>query len=73
MWISFALTPNRVRAHLARGVSIVRETDLLSAAGYLCSAADNLRAIGLLALADEVEAFIATLDAEILLATLTDD
>jgi hypothetical protein len=53
-------------------MSIVRETDLLSAAGYLCSAADNLRAIGLLALADEVEAFIATLDAEILLATLTD-
>ena len=73
MWISFILTSNRVRAHLARRMSIVRESDLLCAAGYLCSAAETLRAIGLLALADEVEAFIASLDAEILLATLTDD
>jgi hypothetical protein len=46
-------------------VSIVRERDLLCAASYLCTAADNLRAVGLLSLADEIEAFIALLDAEI--------
>jgi len=46
----------------------VRESDLLCAASYLCSAADNLRAIGFSSLADEIEAFIALLDAEISLA-----
>jgi hypothetical protein len=48
----------------------MRESDLLCAAGYLCNAADNLRAIGLLTLADEIESFIVMLDAEILLRTL---
>ena len=54
------------------GMSIVCESDLLCAAGYLCSAADNLRAIGLVALAAEIEAFITMLDAEILLRTVTE-
>ena len=54
-------------------MSIVCERDLLSAAGYLSNAADNLRAIGLLRLAAEIDAFIATLDAEILLCTVTDE
>ena len=51
----------------------MRESDLLCAAGHLCDAADNLRAIGLTSLADAIEAFIATLDAEILLTTITQD
>lgn len=51
-------------------MGVVCESDLLCAAGYLCSAADNLRAIGLLALAAEIDSFIATLDAEILLRTV---
>ena len=53
------------------GMSIVYESDLLCAAAYLCNAADNLRALGLVALAAELESFIATLDAEILLRTVT--
>ena len=52
-------------------MSIVCESDLLCAAAYLCNAADNLRAMGLVALAAELESFIATLDAEILLRTVT--
>jgi len=54
-------------------VSIVHESDLLCAASHLCNAADNLRAVGLLSLADAIEAFIATLDAEILLTTAAED
>jgi hypothetical protein len=54
-------------------MGIVRESDLLCAAGYLCNAADNLRAVGLLSLAAEIDAFIAMLDTEILLRTITDD
>jgi len=52
------------------GMSIVCEADLLSAAGYLCNAADDLRAIGLFALAAQIDSFIAMLDAEILLRTV---
>jgi hypothetical protein len=48
----------------------MNESDLLSAAGYLSHAADDLRALGLLTLADKIESFIATLDAEILLRTV---
>ena len=40
---------------------------------YLCNAADNLRALGLLTFADKIDAFVAMLDAEILLSSLTDD
>ena len=54
-------------------MGIVRERDLLCAAGYLSNAADNLRAMGLLTLADEIDSFIAMLDAEILLAIYNDD
>jgi hypothetical protein len=51
----------------------VREAELLSAAGYLCNAADNLRAVGLSTLADELEALIATLDVEIVLGMFAAD
>jgi hypothetical protein len=51
----------------------VCESDLLCVAGYLCTAADNLRAVGLLRLAEEIESFIAMLDTEILLRTLTEE
>ena len=54
-------------------MAIVRERDLLCAAGYLSNAADNLRAMGLLTLADEIDAFIAMLDAEIVLGVHIDD
>jgi hypothetical protein len=54
-------------------MGIAREPELLSAAGYLCSAADNLRAVGLLTLADEIDAFLAMLDLEILLGARADD
>ena len=60
------------RIYLLR-MSIVCENDLLYAAGYLCNAADNLRAIGQFRLADEIDSFIAMLDAEILLRTVTDE
>ncbi len=52
-------------------MGIAREAELLSAAGYLCSAADNLRAVGLQTLADEIDAFIASIDLEILLGPLS--
>jgi hypothetical protein len=68
-----ALTPTGERLHYGVGMGIVREAELLSAAGYLCSAADNLRAIGLLMLADEIDAFVASLDVEILLGALRND
>jgi hypothetical protein len=56
-------------------MGIAREAELLSAAGYLCSAAENLRAVGLMMLADELDAFIASIDLEILLglSPLADD
>jgi hypothetical protein len=54
-------------------MGIARERDLLCAAGYLSNAADNLRAVGLVTLADEIDSFIAMLDIEILLAVRNDD
>ena len=54
-------------------MGIAREAVLLSAAGYLCSAAEDLRALGLGALADEVDAFIATIDLEVMLSLFGDD
>ena len=41
-----------------------REAELLSAAGYLCSAVENLRAIGLSGLADELDRYIIVLEVE---------
>jgi hypothetical protein len=53
-------------------MTMLREAELLSAASNLCGAADNLRALGLLLMADEIEAYLAMLEAEILLSTVTD-
>ncbi len=41
---------------------------LLSAASYLCSAADDLRGAGFCTFAEEIGTLLATLDAEILLS-----
>lgn len=48
-----------------------REAELLSAAGYLCSAVDNLRALGLLGLADEIDRYITVLEVEVFLDTVS--
>jgi hypothetical protein len=48
-----------------------RETELLSAAGYLCSAVENLRAIGLAGLADDLERYITMLEIEMFLNTVS--
>jgi hypothetical protein len=48
---------------MARHLAV--NANLLSAAGYLCCAVDDLRAAGLGTLADEIDAFIAILDARI--------
>ncbi len=48
-----------------------REAELLSAAGYLCSAVENLRAVGLLGLADEIDRCITVLEVEVFLDTVT--
>lgn len=47
-----------------------REAELLSAAGYLCSAVENLRALGLLGLADEIDRYITVLEVEVFLNTV---
>ena len=50
-------------------MGIVHDRDLLSAAGDLCSAADHLRAVGLVLLAEEIDAFLVTLEGEMRLAS----
>ena len=50
-----------------------RESRLLSTAGYLSNAADELRALGLVTLAEQIDSCIAMLDVEILLGTLHND
>jgi hypothetical protein len=47
-----------------------REAELLSAAGYLCSAVENLRALGLQGLADEIDRYITVLEIEVFLNTI---
>jgi len=47
-----------------------RETELLSAAGYLCSAVESLRAVGLSGLADELDRYIIVLEVEAFLNTV---
>ena len=70
MWTSFDLTLSTI-ALIRRGtMGSTRESDLLSAAGYLCSAADNLRALGLCALADDLDHYVQMLDVEIFLDTV---
>ena len=46
---------------------------LMLAAGYLCNAADGLRAAGLISFAEEVDSFLLILDAEIVLKSRTED
>lgn len=50
-------------------IAIAREAELLSAAGYLCNAVENLRAVGLLEYAEEIDRYITMLDVEVLLST----
>jgi hypothetical protein len=50
-------------------MGIAQERDLLAAAGDLCSAADHLRAVGLVLLAEEIDAFLATLEGEMRLVS----
>jgi len=45
----------------------MNETHLFSAGGYLCSAAEDLRSIGLFTLADEVETLIAVIELDLLI------
>lgn len=47
-----------------------REAELLSAAGHLCSAVDNLRSLGLMALADDLDQYINMLEVEAFLDTV---
>lgn len=70
MWTSFALTAV-TNALIRRGtMGTAREAELLSAAGYLCSAVENLRAIGLSGLADELDRYIIVLEVEAFLNTV---
>jgi hypothetical protein len=46
---------------------------LVSAAASMCSAADRLRAAGLVIFAEEIESLIAILDAEILLSASSEE
>jgi hypothetical protein len=48
-----------------------REAELMSAAGYLCSAVENLRALGLAGLADEIDRYITVLEIEVFLHSIT--
>jgi hypothetical protein len=68
-----SLTVAGRRTHLTREMSIVRESDVVCAAGHLCNAADNLRAVGPMTLADAIEALIATIDAEFLLTRVAEN
>lgn len=54
-------------------MGMTHHLDLLSAAGDLCSAADHLRAVGLVTLAEEIDAFLAALEVEMLIATFGGD
>ena len=67
MWKSFVLTAARI-ALIRRGtMSSAREAELMFAAGHLCSAVENLRALGLLALAEEIDRYITVLEVEVFL------
>jgi hypothetical protein len=73
MWTTLRLTPCGFGRIYVAGMGTVRESGLLSAAGHLSNAADELRALGLVTLAEEIDSFIAMLDVEILLGTLHND
>ena len=46
-------------------MGVTQISDMLSAAGHLCWAADDLRAAGLLRFAEEIDGLLKILDAEI--------
>jgi hypothetical protein len=48
-----------------------RQSELLSAAGFLCNAVENLRAIGLAGVADELDRYITILEVEVFLDTVS--
>ena len=72
MWTSFRLTGVHVGPHLRSVAHAAREIGLLRIAGDLCIAADNLRTMGLLKLAADIEALISGLDVELLLDSVTE-
>jgi len=65
MWKSFALTDEASPAQKRASMASDFKANLLSAAGYLSCAVDDLRAAGLETLADEIDSFITSLDARI--------
>jgi hypothetical protein len=67
MWTSFALTAATISLIRRGTMGSVRDAELLSAAGYLCSAVENLRALGLLGLAEEIDRYITVLEVEVFL------
>lgn len=70
MWTNFALTRTTI-ALIRRGMmGSAREAELMSAAGYLCSAVENLRAVGLAGLAEELDRYITVLEVEVFLDTV---
>jgi hypothetical protein len=70
MWTSFALTLTTITLIRREMMGRARETELMSAAGYLCSAVENLRAVGLAGLAEELDRYITVLEVEAFLATV---
>ena len=71
MWTSFALTVRAIALIRRSTMGSARDAaELLSAAGYLCSAVDNLRAVGLLALAEEIDRYVTVVEVEIFLNTV---
>lgn len=70
MWTSFALTPIKIALIYGGTMGSAREAELMSAAGYLCSAVENLRAVGLAGLADELDRYIIVLEVEVFLDTV---
>jgi hypothetical protein len=53
------------RQPLAKIMGVTQISDMLSAAGHLCWAADDLRAAGLWRFAEEIDLLLKILDAEI--------
>ena len=70
MWTSFVLTVRAIALIRRDMIGTARESELMSAAGYLCSAVENLRAVGLSGLAEELDRYIAVLEVEAFLATV---
>jgi hypothetical protein len=70
MWTSFGLTGNTIALIRQGTMGSPREAELMSAAGYLCSAVENLRSLGLVALAEELDRYITVLEVEVFLDTL---